>query len=85
MYPLKIRNEYTVKDEKMLSKKEKARYKSVWMGMIMAVNNTPKEGKNKFLTVFIIGEQDSKWMTLSFFKILVFLCCYYVYNKNVLK
>ena len=41
MYPLKIRNEYTVKDEKMLSKKKKARYKSVWMGMTMAVNNTP--------------------------------------------
>ena len=53
--------------------------------MIMAVNNTPKEGKNKFLTVFIIGEQDSKWMTLSFFKILVFLYLYYFYNKNVLK
>lgn len=41
MYPLKIRNEYTVKDEKMLSKKKKARYKSVLMGMTMAVNNTP--------------------------------------------
>lgn len=36
MYPLKIRNEYTVKHEKMLSKNKKARYKSVWMGMIMA-------------------------------------------------
>ena len=29
MYPLKIRNEYIVKHEKMLSKKKKARYKSV--------------------------------------------------------
>ena len=85
MYPLKIRNEYTVKHEKMLSKKKKARYKSVWMGMIMAVNNTPSRGQNKFLTVVIIGGQDSKWMTLSFFKILVFLYLYYFYNKNVLK
>ena len=29
MYPLKVRNEYTVEHEKMLSKKKKARYKSV--------------------------------------------------------
>ena len=53
--------------------------------MIMAVNNIPKEDKNKVLTVVIIGGQDSKWMTLSFFKILVFLYLYYFYNKNVLK
>ena len=55
------------------------------MCMIMAVNNIPKEDKNKFLSVVIIGGQDSKWMTLSFFKILVFLYLYYFYNKNVLK
>ena len=85
MLPLKICNECTVKHEKILSKKKKARYRSVWMCMIMAVNNIPKEDKNKFLTVVIIGGQDSKWMTLSFFKILVFLYLYYFYNKNVLK
>lgn len=33
----------------------------------------------------IIGWQGSKWMTLSFFNISVFLYLYYFYNKNVLK
>ena len=41
MLALKISNESTIKHEKILSKRKQARYKSVWMGMIMAVNNTP--------------------------------------------
>lgn len=57
MYSLQISKEYN-EHEKILSKK--ARYRSVWMDMIMAINNTQhiiKRWQNKLLTVVRIEWQ----------------------------